>query len=178
MIPGMRPTFPARLPLAAAAAVVLAAMALGAGCVPAEPTPKNRARAAPRDISPSRVTLMLLESRDTDFDLSPDTFVLDVVLFNEFESPLPVRPPGRMQFSLIGAGGEELATWNVDQETLRRVQRTTALGLDGYRMSLSLREAGVEDDIPPQGARIRARFIPVQGGPASGETPVRLGLSQ
>jgi len=163
---------------AAAALALGAVVVLGPGCVPAEPSPRARAR-APRDIPPSRVTLMLLESRDSDFDLAPDTFVVDVVLFNEFESALPVRTAGEMEFHLIGAEGERLATWTIDEETLRRVQRKTALGLDGYRLTLSLRAAGAEDDFPAQGGRLRARFITAADGPvATGETPVRLGLSQ
>jgi hypothetical protein len=174
MIRAMTPRLPA------AAAITLAALvSIGAGCVPAEPSPRNRPRAAPRDIPPSRVTLMLLESRDSDFDLTPDTFVVDIVLFNEFESALPVRTAGEIEFHLIGADGEQLAAWSIDQEGVRRVQRTTALGLDGYRLTLSLRAAGVEDDIPAQGARLRARFLPAGEGPvATGETQVRLGLSQ
>jgi hypothetical protein len=121
---------------------------------------------------------MLLESRDSDFDLAPDTFVLDVVLFNEFESALPVRPAGAMEFQLLGAEDQPLATWSIDAEALRLAVRKTALGLDGYRLTLSLRAAGVEDDMPAQGARLRARFIPAADGPvATGETPLRIGLS-
>ena len=156
---------------------LLAAAAVTA-CVPAEPRP--RVRPAPRDIAPSRVTLMLLETRDTDFDLAPDTFVLDVVLFNEFESPLPVRPPGSIRFELIGADEDVLGSWEVPQAALERVQRKTALGLDGYRVSLSMRAAGIDDDVPAQGARLRAVFTPsgVESPAAKGETPVRLGFSQ
>lgn len=185
MIRTMNRITPHRTGLSPLFALVLAAglAALAAGCVPAEPTPRARARSAPRDIAPSRVTLMLLESRDSDFDLTPDTFVVDVVLFAEFESALPVRPAGELEFTLLGAEGdasaETLATWRIDHETLQRVQRKTALGLDGYRVSLSLAAAGVEDDFPSQAGRLRARFIPAAGAPiATGETSVRLGLAQ
>src|SRR5690606_8449256 len=166
------------LPLSGRLLCLLCLLPLTAGCVPADPGPGDRARAAPRDIPPSRVTLMLLESRDSDFDLSPDTFVVDGVLFAEFESPLPVRPEGEMEFHLLGAGGETLATWEVDAPTLQRVQRRTALGLDGYRLTLSLRAAGAEDDFPAQAGRLRARFLTAGDGPvATGQTPVRIGLS-
>lgn len=191
MIRSMNPATPngpgrRRTPLFA---LVLAA-ALGAfapGCVPAEPAPRASARTAPRDIAPSRVTLMLLESRDSDFNLTPDTFIVDVVLFAEFESALPVRPVGALEFALLGnpraeagaAAAEPLATWRIDHETLQRVARKTALGLDGYRVSLSLAAAGVDDDFAPQAGRLRARFIPAADGPiATGETTVRLGLAQ
>lgn len=154
------------------------AVILLGGCVPAEPGP--RAAAAPRNIDPSRVTLMLLDSRDSDFDLAPDTFVVDVVLFSEFESPLPVRPAGSMRFELIDARGQSLAIWEIPTGALAQVARKTALGLDGFRLSLRMSAVGAEDDVPRQAGRLRARFIPADGdgAVATGETPVRLGLSQ
>ncbi|MFG0283744.1 MAG: hypothetical protein ACF8R7_04920 [Phycisphaerales bacterium JB039] len=158
--------------------MAIAAAGAVAACVPAEPRPHPRP--APRNIAPTRVTLMLLETRDSDFDLAPDTFVLDIVLFSEFESPLPVRPSGSMRFELVGADDAVLGFWEVPAPALAAVQRKTALGLDGYRVSLSMRAAGIEDDVPPQGARVRAVFTPegVDGPAATGETPVRLGFSQ
>jgi hypothetical protein len=125
------------------------------------------------------VTLMLLESGDTDFDLSPDRFVVDVVLFNEFESPLPVRPAGALRMELVGANNAVICAWDIPAEALQRVARKTALGLDGYRVSLSMKAVGAEDDLPAQGARLRARFTPVGADApvATGETPVHIGLS-
>lgn len=166
--------------------VALAAVALlggsGAtltGCVadgPQPPTPtKPRDLPAPRGLAADRLLLAVGDTPlDTDGDGYADTFEATVYLFSG-RADLPFHAEGTFQFILVGAGGQQLATWVLPPERASTSRMKTIVG-EGYLFRLDLNDAG-GDRLDGARATLIAAFISSEPGasPVSASTSVRAG---
>jgi len=150
---------------------------IGVGChrVPVDAGP--HIPPAPRGTEPAHVVLTAQHPTDADRNGFPDTVGVYAYLFPpEGEYSLPIFSHGTLRFELDDAEtGEAAASWSFSAAQVDNARSRTGVG-PCYVFSLSLKDAGMNDEFATRVFALRAWFEPSSGKPAAtGRIELRLG---
>lgn len=161
------------------AAVLIAALAVGMGCVADGPIARTTIRPPaqqPAMIVPTVVDLAATRyARDSDKNGYADEVSATAFLFAPpHDTPLTIA--GEFRFSMVKLDGTPFGTWTFDAaKSAAAVERL--LPGPGYRFRLSLLEHG-PDTIPSEDVQLWCVFKPASGDPVQSRSPIRITVGQ